>query len=205
MKVLCPRCSAAAQPEQKRCSSCGAILPQQAPTGSPSQPLALREGITYLSPTYHYKTPAIDRLSDLVGRLMEGEEVFDDLEDHLEDMAENFAEFEEKYAADMQALLAQESTRFPEDDYNLQLSYLLRRGLQLFDEGCRMFEAFFEAESEDADELDAAFRQVREGHDFLCLSLELAEARMHELQAVMKGLESPAEDEDFALELIDEE
>ncbi len=203
--MLCPKCSAATQPDQKRCSSCGVILPRQAPTGSPAQPLAIREGITYLSPTHHYKTPAIDKLSELVGRLMEGEEIFDDLEDHLEDMSESFAEFEEKYATDMQALLAQESTRFPEDDYNLQLSYLLRRGLQLFDEGCRMFEAFFDAESEDADELDAAFRRVREGHDYICLSLELANARLHELQSVMKELESLGEDEEFVLEMIDEE
>lgn len=194
--MLCLKCSAQSQPGDKRCSLCGATLPQQAPSGSPSQPLAIREGVTYLQPTQHYKTPAIDRLSWLVGQLSQGEDLFDDLEDHLQEMAGNFAEFEERQAADMQALLAQESTRFPDDEYNLQLSYLLRRGLQLFEEGCQMFDTFFDTESDDADELEAAFVRVREGHDYICLTLELASARLAELQSVMKDLERSGDGEE---------
>ncbi len=184
--MLCPKCSAAVQPDQKRCSACGAVLPVQAPTGSSSQPLAIREGVEYLAPTHHYLTPAIDKLARLVRGILDGEELFDDLEDQLQDMSDSFAEFGETYASDMQALLAQEAQRFPDDDHNLQLSYLLRRGLQLFEEGCQMFDAFFDAESESAEELEAAFLRVQEGHDYTCLTLELANARFLELQKVLK-------------------
>lgn len=202
--MLCLKCSAGAQPGDKRCSACGATLPQQAPSASRSPSLALREGVTYLQPTHHYQTPAIDRLSWLVSQLSQGEDLFDDLEDHLSEMAGKFAEFEERYAADMQALLAQESTRFPEDDHNLQLSYLLRRGLQLFTEGCLKFDTFFDTESEDADELEAAFDTVREGHDFICLTLELAHGRLAELQSVLRELESRGEGEELALEPLED-
>lgn len=199
--MLCLRCSATILSDQKRCSTCGAILPMQAPTGSPSQPLAMREGVEYPAPTHHYQTPAISKLSHLVRGVIDGEEFFDELEDHLQEMSESFADFEETYASDMQALLAQESQRFPDDDTNLQLSYLLRRGLQLFEEGCQMFDAFFDLESEDPEELVRAFLRVQEGHDHLCLTIELANARLKELRKVMKELQSLGPE----LELVSDE
>lgn len=195
--MLCPKCSAEIQPDQKNCSSCGVLLPRQAPSGNPTQPLSIREGVTYLAPTHHYQTPAIETLRALVSGLLEGEELFEELEDHLQRMAENFAEFEEKHVGEMQALVAQEASRHPEDDYNLQMSYLLRKGLQLFEEGCRLFDTFFDTESEDADELEAAFDRVREGHDYICFALELANERLQALQQVVSELEELGEDEEF--------
>lgn len=202
--MLCLKCSVAAQPDQKRCSACGAVLPVQAPSGSPGQPLAIREGVEYPAPTHHYLTPAIDKLARLVRGILDGDDLFEDLEDQLQDMSERFAEFEETYASDMQALLAQESQRFPDDNHNLQLSYLLRRGLQLFEEGSQMFEAFFDAESEDAEELEAAFLRVQEGHDYICLTLELGNARLQELEKVIKDQKARGKDEESALDIGDD-
>lgn len=173
------------------------MLPRQAPTGNPTQAIGIQEGVSYLTPTHHYHTPAIATLQKIVKGLMEGEELFEELEDHLQLMAENFAEFEEKYAGEMQTLLAQESSRFPEDDYNTQMSYLLRRGLQIFEDGCQAFDAFFDAESEDADELEAAFNKVRDGHDFVCYSLEIANDRLQALRKVVEDLEDLGEDEEY--------
>lgn len=195
--MLCPRCSAEVTAEDKTCPGCKALLPRQAPSGNPTQALGFQEGVVYLTPTHHYQTPAIELLQRIVKGLLEGQELFEELEDHLQLMAENFAEFEERYAGEMQTLLAQESTRFPEDDYNTQMSYLLRRGLQIFEEGCQAFDAFFDAESEDADELEAAFNKVREGHDFVCYSLEIANDRLQALREVVKELESLGDDEEF--------
>lgn len=151
--------------------------------------MGLQDGVSYLAPIHHYRTPAIEKLRRLVSRLLEGEELFEELEEHLQVMAESFAEFEETYAGEMLTLLAQESARFPEDDYNTQMAYLLRRGLQIFEDGCQAFDAFFEAESEDADELEAAFHKVREGHDFVCYSLEIANHRLQALRKVIKEIE----------------
>jgi hypothetical protein len=195
--MLCPKCSAQTQPEHKQCPGCGALLPRQAPSGNPTLALGFREGVTYLTPTHHYTTPAIEKLQLLVRGLLDGEELFEELEDHLQRMAENFAEFEEKHVGEMQALLNQESNRFPDDNYNVQMSYLLRRGLQIFEDGCHAFDTFFDAESEDADELEAAFNKVRDGHDYVCYALEIANDRLQALQKVVDDLADLGDDEEY--------
>lgn len=195
--MLCPRCSAQAQATQKACPSCGALLPRQAPVGNPTRALAIQEGVAYLAPTHHYSTPAMERLEQIVQRLLDGEELFEDLEDHLQMMAQSFTEFEEKHAGEMQALLVQESMRFPDDEYNVQMSYLLRKGSQIFEEGCQAFDAFFDTESENPDELEAAFRKVQEGHDYVCYALEIAAERLKALQQVVAELQELGDDEEF--------
>ncbi len=197
--MLCPRCSAEVAEGAKTCPACHSLLPRQAPVGSPPTSLGIQEGVVYLEPRHHYVTPAMTRLGEFVAGVLEGEELFEELEDHLQLMADNFAEFEERHAAEMQALLAQESQRFPDDEYNVQMSYLLRRGLQIFEEGCQAFDRFFDAESEDADELEAAFAKVREGHDYVCYALEIANDRMSALQQVVDDLEQLGEDEEYVI------
>jgi hypothetical protein len=112
-------------------------------------------------------------------------------------MAQSFTEFEEKHAGEMQALLVQESMRFPDDEYNVQMSYLLRKGSQIFEEGCQAFDAFFDTESENPDELEAAFRKVQEGHDYVCYALEIAAERLKALQQVVAELQELGDDEEF--------
>lgn len=202
--MLCPKCSAEITGEDKRCRACGVVLPQQAPTVSPASGLGFQEGVTYLTPTHHYSTPAIDTLGRLVAGLLAGEELFEELEEHLQEMAEAFAQFEQRHAADMQSLLAQESHRFPGDDYNLQMSYLLRRGLQIFEDGCQAFDTFFDTESEDAHELEQAFAKVRDGHDYLCYALEIASERLQALQKVVADLETLDDDEEYVFIEVDE-
>lgn len=197
--MLCPRCSAEVVEQAKSCPSCHCLLPRQAPSGNPAPNLGIQEGVEYLEPRHHYETPAILKLQDLVAGVLEGEELFEELEDHLELMAGSFAEFEERHASEMQALLTQESQRFPDDEYNVQMSYLLRRGLQLFETGCQQFDRFFDTESEDADELEAAFARVREGHDYVCYALEIANDRMVALRQVVDDLDALDEDEEYVL------
>lgn len=74
----------------------------------------------------------------------------------------------------------------PDDSYNTKLSYVLKTGFGLFEQGRRAFNEFFETESEDADELEAAFAKVRDGNNYICLALEMAQKRFEELQEVLK-------------------
>ena len=170
------------------------MLPFQAPGVDPSGSLSFQEGVTYLTPTRHYHTPAIDKLKRIVDGLLEGEELFEELEDHLQEMANTFVLFERRYAGEMQALLAQEAERFPDDPLNPQLSYLIRRGFQYFDEGCQSFDKFLDTESDDADELELAFRRVQAGSDYICFALKLADKRMKELQRLARQLAGRDED-----------
>lgn len=195
--MLCPKCSTTITTDLKFCPSCGVALPQQIPDKAPTVSLGIKEGVTYLTPTHHYETPPLKKLSEIFQAILDGEEQFEELEDQLQVMAGNFADFEDLYAAEMQALLVQESNRFPQDDYNIQMSYLLRRGLQIFEEGCQAFDQFFDNESDDADELEAAYTKVRDGHDFLCFAMELARERLVALQEVVTDLEDLDDDEEY--------
>lgn len=183
--MLCVKCATQNPPSSRYCSQCNALLPQQAKENDPAGALGIKEGVDYLSPTHHYETDQIVILAELIDGLLEGEEWFDQACEHLEQMASNFKEFEGKYVKEMQALLAREAGKFPDDDYNQQLSYLLKKGGQLFEEGCQAFEQFFDTESDDPEELLAAFEKVRDGNDHYCLSLEMASRRQQQLEEIM--------------------
>lgn len=148
--------------------------------------VALKEGVVYPQPTHHYETEQIQELYDLVERVLDGEDLFSELEDHLDAMARNYEYFESRHIGPMQALLVQESSRFPDDDYNTQLSYVLRTGMDRFKEGRDEFKAFFDAESDDPAELEQAFTKVGDGHDYICLGLEMAQTRLAALENILE-------------------
>ncbi len=176
------RCSAENPEDSRYCHKCQAVLPQKPVTQAVPQSLGIQEGVTYREPGHHYETEQIVILAQLVEAVLEGEPLLDETYDHLDQMATNFHQFEQTYAADMQALLASHARQAPEDDYASQMSYLIKKSLEQFQEGCQAFEQFFETESEDPDELLAAFEKVRDGNDYLCFSIELARQRFQELQ-----------------------
>ncbi|HIB63785.1 MAG TPA: hypothetical protein EYO33_01355 [Phycisphaerales bacterium] len=187
--MKCLQCQTDNPPRSTRCQKCGSPLIPGADDPTASS-VGLKEGVDYPHPTHHYDTEQILVARELVDALLEGEDCFDELEDHLHQMNDNFKQFEQQYAANMQKMLVQEAGKHPEDDYNTKLSYVLRTGLKVFDEGQQAFRTFFETESEDADELEAAFHKVRDGNDYVCLALEMAQQRLAELEAVIEARES---------------
>ena len=163
------------------------MLPRNLGQGPPPTSVPLQEGIEYPEPTHHYETEQILDLHGLVEDVLDGEDCFDELEKHLDSMAKNYAEFNEKHIGPMQQLLVRESSRLPNDDYNTKLSFVLKTGMQLFKEGHEEFLKFFAEESDDGDALEAAFIKVGDGHDYICLGLEMAQQRYEELQEVLKN------------------
>lgn len=182
--MQCLQCAEDNPPAVRRCQYCLAPLIPVIPD-EPASGLGIKEGVVYPEPTHHYETDQLLAVQQLVDRLLEGDDCFDDLEDQLDQMAHNFALFEALHVNEMQRLLAQESQRLPADDFNNQLSYVIKTGLGLFGEGRRAFKVFFENESEDAEELEAAFLRVRDGNDYLCLALEMAHQRHQDLLDVI--------------------
>lgn len=158
--------------------------------------VALKDGVVYPEPTHHYETEQLLQLHELVEDALDGEEVFEQLEDHLETMAQNYEAFERLHIQPMQELLARESSRLPDDDYNTKLSYVLRTGTNRFQEGRFQFTRFFETESESPEELELAFMAVGDGHDFLCLGMEMAQQRLAELEQILEQHPGDPEDDD---------
>src|SRR5664279_2416157 len=78
----CFRCNTENPGSTRFCKSCGAVMPQMAPTGLPDQSsLDVDENTQYLSPTEHY---AADELLNLAWAANDFLEEGDDLEPFLE-------------------------------------------------------------------------------------------------------------------------
>lgn len=180
--MRCPKCGEQNSRTSLFCHACQSPLVGDPSAAAPTG-LGIQEGIEYPAPAHHYETEQLNALHDLVAGLLDGADLFDELESHLDQMAENFGRFEQQHAEKMQRLLAEQSVKQPEDDYNAQLSYVIQTGLRLFKEGRDAFDRFFETESDDPDELEAAFYHVRDGNDYLCLALEMAHQRYQLLVA----------------------
>lgn len=182
--MLCPRCSTVNPDQARYCSQCQAVLPRLPGSGLPSG-VPLKEGVEYPEPTHHYETEQLVELHELVEAVLDGEDAFEQLEEHLEQMAHNYQRFETEHVRPMQELLQRESHRLPEDDYNTQLSYVLKTGMAKFHEGKNMFRRFFETESDSPEELEAAFVEVGDGHDYICLGMEMAQQRLALLEEIL--------------------
>jgi hypothetical protein len=185
--MICFKCSSENSPRARYCKKCQAVLPKLHIDEPTSGQVALKEGVAYPEPTHHYETEQIQELHELVEGLLDGEDLFRDLEEHLEMMASNYKTFEEQHVRPMQQLLIREASRLPDDDYNTQLSWVLKTGMDRFQEGRDAFKRFFDMESEDPEELEDAFFQVGDGHDFICLGLEMAQSRLAVLQDILEN------------------
>ncbi len=183
--MLCPFCSAENKHRGRHCQTCQALLPRIPDLGLDRLGPTYRDDVVYPEPSHHYETAQILGLHELVERVLDGEDLFQELDAHLSMMAENFSSFVAQHVGQMEVLLQEESARLPNDDYNLQLAYILKRGVELFEQGCQAFDVFFETESEEPEELEAAYCLVRDGNDYFCLALELAAARYKALQALL--------------------
>lgn len=184
--MLCLKCSADNPNNSRYCKNCRAVLPRNLGQPPTVAAVSLKEGVEYPEPTHHYETEQILELHELVEDVLDGNDLFQELEEHLNNMARNYKEFEEKHIRPMQELLVRESARLPDDNYNTKLSFVLKTGMQLFHEGRKDFETFFETESDDPEELEAAFARVGDGHDYICLGLEMAQERLADLQKLLQ-------------------
>lgn len=182
--MLCLKCTHDNPPRSRYCQKCQAVLPRMMGT-EPIAQVALKEGVDYPEPTHHYETEQIQKLFDLVEDVLDGEDLFEELEEHLSSMAANYKKFEQEHVRPMQELLVREASHLPDDDYNAQLSWVLKTGMSRFHEGRAAFKIFFETESEVPEELEEAFSIVGDGHDFICLGLEMAEARLALLHEIL--------------------
>lgn len=182
--MLCLKCGHQSSPSSRYCQKCQAVLPRMMGKGPITQ-VPIKEGVVYPEPTHHYETDQIQELFGLVEDVLDGQDLFAELEEHLALMAANYEKFEDEHIRPMQELLVRESTLLPDDDYNTQLSWVLKTGMNRFREGREAFKTFFETESDVPEELEEAFSIVGDGHDYICLGLEMAEQRLALLNEIL--------------------
>lgn len=138
-------------------------------------------GLAHSHPAQHYETEQILVAEEFLDLLLDGEDFFAELEEHLRLMAVNFRTFEERYKAEMLDL-----GHSPEDE----LTRVLETGFELFGMGHAAFSQFFAKESEDPEELESAFKLLRDGNNYICLGLDIIHRRHDELQEVLESQET---------------
>jgi AcrR family transcriptional regulator len=131
-----------------------------------------------LHPTFHYETDAILELNDLVQQALDGEDVFEDLEDLVQAMAELYEDFDRRHTRPFLSALLEDAANHSDDPFPHQLSYVLKTGFELFGQGQSALRQFFESESDEAEELERAARLIGDGHDYIYFGIELVKHRI---------------------------
>mgnify|MGYP001030696069 CR=1 FL=1 len=194
--IACFKCGHENPDGQKFCS-CGATLPQMAPSGSPSSSLDLDENTNYLKPTEHF--PSAEMLAmawALHDFLEEGSEL-----DHFLEVYDGVKARLENYNQN----LHQESLEFitndrnidPDDDYPKQIQYLVVRGSQLSEDGIAQVESFLDALDEDRIEAETGkegVAKIVQANDHFLLALHMSMARAETIRAAAKANGEDIED-----------
>ncbi len=178
----CFKCSADNPAGTKYCVSCGALLPQIAPTGASSSSIDLDEETQYLAPTKHYPSEELLQLAWCANDFLEEEvQELDGFLDAYEHVKQKFENYKSNNMTAFLDLVADDRARAPEDPYPKQLAYLHNKGVGLYEEGIAIVEGFLDAY--DADKIEA--EQLKEGviklvlaNDHFSLAFELVQARI---------------------------
>ncbi len=187
--IACFKCGHENPDGQKFCT-CGALLPQMAPSGSGGSSLDLDEDTDYIKPTEHFPSAEMLAMAWALHDFLEEEgelepflEVYDGVKARLENYNKN---------------LHQESLEFitndrnidPEDTYPKQIQYLIVRGSQLSEEGIGMVEKFLDALDEDRLEGESGkegVAKIVQANDHFLLALHMSMTRTEAIRAAAKS------------------
>ena len=145
--------------------------------------LGFDEKIEYLHPTVHYETDAIAELYQLVSQALEGEDVFEALEDHVQSMAEFYEDFDCRHIRPFLSALAEDAANAPNDPFPHQLTYALETGSRLFERGRAALQEFIDSDSDDHEEFERAIQDLGDGHDYIYFGIELVQSEIRAMDS----------------------
>lgn len=190
----CVKCGTDNTAGQKYCSQCGAVIPQMAPTGDPTvrSGLDLDENTEYLTPTSRYSNEELSNMAWAAHDwLVEGAELEPFIESY-QVVKQNFLNFQGNELHTMEELLSNERQVYPDDPYPKQMTYLLRKGVQHYEEGIGLVEHYLTAlDSEagaDDEELKRGINRLLDGNDHFCLAMELVQIRVKGTEDALRSI-----------------
>lgn len=183
--MRCVHCGHENPETSKFCAGCQARLLQKAPEGMPpTAGLEIVEGREYPPPPRNYETRYILELFEVVEAYLEGEAEPEEVEEELKAHEARLEVFESQTAPDMLNLLGQEKRRFPDDNFNTHVAYLINKGMTLYREGLGALGGALETGEEEA--MLAACERLQEANNHICYSLELSAERQAELEKLLE-------------------
>ncbi len=185
--IACFKCGHENEDGQKYCTSCGAVLPQMAPSSSQSPTLDLDEDTEYLQPTEHF--PSAEMLSlawSLHDFLEEGAEIEPFLEVY-EVIKDRFENYNKNLHQESLEFITNDRNIDPDDPYPKQIQYLIVRASALADEGIQFVERFLDGL--DADKIEAedgktGVSKIVQANDHFLLALHMSLTRAQTIAEV---------------------
>ena len=190
--LACFKCGADNPEGQKYCASCGALLPQMAPTTVTGE-LDVDEDTEYIRPTEHFPSAEMLNLAwSLHDFLEEGAELEPFLEVY-EVIKARFEHYLNNLHQDSLEYIQNDRNIDPSDPYPKQMQYLTVRAATLAQEGIEATEAFLDAldaGSLNPEQGKSGVSKIVQASDHFLLALHMSMARTQNLQdfAINNGL-----------------
>lgn len=187
--IACFKCGHENPDGQKFCS-CGALLPQMAPSGSATSSIDLDEDTNYIKPTEHFPSAEMLAMAWALHDFLEEEgelepflEVYEGVKERLENYNTNLHQSSLEFIANDRSI-------DPEDTYPKQVQYLIVRGSQLSEEGIALVEKFLDALDQDRLEGETGkegVAKIVQANDHFLLALHMSMSRADAIRAAAKA------------------
>lgn len=181
--IACFKCGHENDSAQKYCVSCGAVLPQMAPSGTPGA-LDLDEDTEYIKPTEHFPSAEMLNLAwSLHDFLEEGAELEPFLEVY-EVIKERFENYNANLHNETLEHIANDRNEDPTDPYPKQMQYLVVRASTLAKEGIDLVEQFLDGVDADTivpDDGKNGVAKIVQANDHFLLALHMSLTRTEHL------------------------
>lgn len=205
----CFKCGAENADTEKYCTSCNALLPQQAPTGLPSTGMDLSEAaVDYPVPDFNYSSPFLEHLAWAAHDLIEEEGELDPVIEGYEAFRDLFEDFRLKYK-EYRDIAYESKMRMTslgaQDDFPEQLNFVLTKSENLYDSGKVKLDRFFEDLENDVEELTAddlieGIKDWMQCNNNVCIALELMAGRAEGQRQLIQGVKAYLDAEGISLE-----
>lgn len=187
--IACFKCGHENPDGQKFCT-CGALLPQMAPSGSATSSIDLDEDTNYIKPTEHFPSAEMLAMAWALHDFLEEEgelepflEVYEGVKERLENYNTNLHQSSLEFIANDRSI-------DPEDTYPKQVQYLIVRGSQLSEEGIALVEKFLDALDQDRLEGETGkegVAKIVQANDHFLLALHMSMSRADAIRAAAKA------------------
>lgn len=178
--IACFKCGHENEDAQKYCGSCGAVLPQMAPSGTQAGALDVDEDTEYIKPTEHFPSAEMLNLAwSLHDFIEEGAELEPFLETY-EVIKERFENYNTNLHHETMDHITSDRNEDPTDPYPKQLQYLVVRASALAAEGIQLVEQFLDGVDNDAivaEDGKNGVAKIVQANDHFLLALHLSLTR----------------------------
>lgn len=186
--MICIRCGHTNPGGMNFCQKCNAHLAKIPGMSGVASSIELEEGRTYLTPHRSYPTEYLYNLTCRAYDYIHMGASGDPLLEAYEIVRTRLEDFENNGMPRLIEGFEYEKQELPNDEYAVQMIYLLNKGVAMYHEGFDMMDGFIKSGEEK--ELIEAVTRLQEANDYLGLAGELAALRNQKIAEELQKMEA---------------